>query len=59
MTEPATPHFEISRFEVKAFLRACGLDPAEVDSVRIARTRVVATLTTEKVVFVRIKETRS
>lgn len=56
--EPATPNYEITRFEVSAFFRALGLDPREVDSVRIVKARAVATLTTGATIHIRIKETR-
>ncbi|HEY9410655.1 MAG TPA: hypothetical protein VIP77_13840 [Jiangellaceae bacterium] len=59
MAEPATKGYEISRFEVRQFMRALGLDPAEVESIRIVKARAVATLTTGTTVHIRITETRS
>lgn len=44
-----TKGYEISAFEVKAFLFALGLDPAEVVDLRIADRRVIATVADEKV----------
>lgn len=58
MAEPATPGYEISRFEVTAFFRAMGLDPREVESVRIVQARAVATLAGGATIHIRIKETR-
>lgn len=58
MAEPATPGYEVSRFEVTAFMRALGLDPREVDSVRIVKARAVATLAGGATIHIRIRETR-
>lgn len=58
MAEPATPNYEIGRFEVNAFMRALGLDPHEVESVRIVKARAVATLADGATIHIRIKETR-
>jgi hypothetical protein len=58
MAEPATPGYEITRFEVAQFFRALGLDPREVVRLNVVAARAVATLTTGSVVSIRITETR-
>ena len=57
-SEPATKGYEITRFEVRAFMAALGLDPKEVESIHIHANRAVATLTTGDVIRVHIAETR-
>lgn len=59
MAEPSTPGYEVSRFEVRQFMRALGLDPNEVESVRIVKARAVATLATGATIHIRIRETRT
>jgi hypothetical protein len=39
-------------------MRSLGLDPAEVESVRIVQARAVATLTGGSTIHIRIVETR-
>jgi coenzyme F420-reducing hydrogenase beta subunit len=58
MAEPATKGYEISRFETNQFMRALGLDPNDVESIRIVKARAVATLTTGSTIHIRITETR-
>jgi hypothetical protein len=57
-SEPATPGYSVTRFEVRAFMAALGLDPKEVESITIHKNRAVATLTTGDVIRVHIAETR-
>jgi hypothetical protein len=57
-TEPATPGYEITRFEIDQLFRALGFDPREVVRLNVVAARAVATLTTGAVVSVRITETR-
>ena len=57
--EPATPGYEITRFEVRAFMAALGLAPAEVRELHIQGNRAVATLTTGRIISVHIRESRS
>jgi hypothetical protein len=59
MAEPATDGHDITRFEVRQFMRALGLDPAAVDTLHIHKARAVATLITGTVIHVRITETRT
>lgn len=59
MAEPATPGYEITRWEVRAFMAALGLDPREVDTLNIHKNRAIATLTTGRVIAVHIRESRS
>lgn len=56
--EPATKGYEVSRFEVRQFMRALALDPDDVDSVRIVAKRVVATLLDGSTIHVRITDPR-
>lgn len=56
--EPRTPGYEVSRFEVSAFMRALGLDPREVETLRIHGNRATADLTTGRTIAVHISETR-
>lgn len=58
MAEPATKGFEVTRFEIRQFMRALALDPDDVDSVRIVAKRVVATLLDGSTIHVRITEKR-
>jgi len=58
MAEPATPHYEITRQEVRQFTRALGLDPNEVESIRIVKARAVATLVGGSTIHIRIIESR-
>ena len=58
-SEPATKGYEITRFEVRAFFAALGLDPKEVVEVRIHGNRATANLTTGDVISVHIRESRS
>lgn len=58
MAEPATPGYDITRYEVRRFMSALGLDPADVDSVRIVTKRVVATLLDGSTIHIRITDTR-
>lgn len=58
MAEPATPGYEIGRAEVRQFTRALGLDPDEVESIRIVKARAVATLAGGATIHIRITDTR-
>lgn len=58
MAEPATDGYDISRFEIRQFMRALGLDPEQVESVRIVKARAVAVLNDGTTIHVRITETR-
>jgi len=58
MAEPVSPGFEITRHEVRQFTRALGLDPNQVESIRIVKARAVATLADGTTVFIRITESR-
>jgi coenzyme F420-reducing hydrogenase beta subunit len=58
MAEPATPGYEITRAEIRQFTRSLGLDPNEVESIRIVKSRAVATLTGGATIHIRIVETR-
>ena len=55
---PATKGYEVSRFEVNAFMRALGLDPKQVDHLRIQDNRAIATLLDGDAIAIPIKETR-
>lgn len=59
MTEPRTPGYEITRFEVRAFMAALGLDHKEVESITIRGNRAVATLIKGEIIRVHIAETRT
>jgi hypothetical protein len=58
MAEPVTRGYEIGRFEVRQFMRSLGLEPTEVESVRIVQARAVATLTGGSTIHIRITESR-
>jgi hypothetical protein len=58
MAEPATKHYDITRYEVRRFMSALGLTPGDVESIRIAGKRVVATLTDGSTIHIRITESR-
>jgi coenzyme F420-reducing hydrogenase beta subunit len=58
MAEPATPGYEITRAEVRFFTRALGLDPNQVESIRIVKARAVASLTDGSTIHIRITDTR-
>lgn len=58
MAEPRTPGYEITRFEVRAFMAALGLDPTDVRELHVAGNRAVATLTTGRIISVHIAESR-
>jgi len=58
MAEPATDGYDVTRFEVRQFMRALGFNPDVVDTLHIHKARAVATLTTGAVIHVRITETR-
>lgn len=68
-SEPVTPGYEITRFEVRAFMAALGLTPERVLSLHIENSRVIARLAESGApgspyhhpsgtVVVRIKESR-
>lgn len=58
MAEPATAGYDITRYEVRRFYSALGLAPDEVRELHVQGNRAVATLTTGRIVSVRITETR-
>lgn len=58
MAEPATPGYEVTRHEIRQLMRAMGLNPDEVESVRIVKARAVATLAGGATIHIRIRETR-
>jgi phosphosulfolactate phosphohydrolase-like enzyme len=58
MAEPSTPGFDVTRYEIRRFMSALGLSPGDVESVRIAGKRVVATLTDGSTIHIRITESR-
>lgn len=58
MAEPATKGYEIGRYEVRRFMSALGLDPADVDSLHVAGKRVVATLLDHSTIHIRIVDSR-
>jgi len=58
MAEPTTPGYEITRAEVRFFMRSLGLDPNNVESIRIVKARAVATLAGGSTIHIRITETR-
>jgi coenzyme F420-reducing hydrogenase beta subunit len=58
MAEPATKGYEITRHEIRQFMRSLGLEPTEVESVRIVKSRAVATLTGGSTIHIRITESR-
>lgn len=59
MAEPATPHYDITRYEVRRFMSALGLDPRDVGSLHVAGKRVVATLLDDSTIHIRIVDTRA
>lgn len=58
MAEPATHGYDVTRFEVKQFTRALGLNPVDVDSIHISGKRVVATLLDNSTIHIKIVDTR-
>lgn len=55
---PTTKGYEISRFEVRAFMAALGLNPPDVDSITIKDKRVIANLTNGEAIAIPIRESR-
>lgn len=55
---PISRGYEISRFEVRAFMAALALDPKEVEQVVIKDKRVIATLADGECIAIPIRETR-
>lgn len=55
---PPTKGYEISRFEVRAFMAALGLAPDDVDSITIKDKRVIANLTNGESIAIPIKDSR-
>ena len=55
---PSTKGYEISAFETRAFMAACGLDPKEVEQVVIRDKRVIATLTDGSAIAIPIRDSR-
>jgi hypothetical protein len=55
---PSTKGYEISRFEVRAFVAALGLDPKQVDSITIKDKRVIANLLDGESIAIPIRESR-
>jgi hypothetical protein len=55
---PISRGYEIGRFEVRAFMYACGLDPNEVEQVVIKDKRVIANLSDGEPIAIPIRETR-
>jgi hypothetical protein len=56
--EPATPGFDITRYEIRRFMSALGLDPADVDAFSVFRNRVIATLIDGSTIHIRIVDPR-
>lgn len=55
---PITRGYEISRFEIRAFMAALGLAPDDVDFITIKDKRVVANLTNGESIAIPIKNSR-
>lgn len=56
---PTTKGYEISGFEVRAFMGALGLDPKQVDQIVIKDKRVIATLLDGDAIAIPIRESRT
>lgn len=55
---PVSRGYEITGFEVRAFMGALGLDPKQVDQITIKDKRVIANLTNGEAIAIPIRETR-
>jgi hypothetical protein len=56
---PPTKGYEISRFEVRAFMAALGLNPNDVDFITIKDKRVIANLLDGESIAIPIRESRT
>lgn len=56
---PATKGYEITRFEVRAFMAALGLDPKQVEQITIKDKRVIANLLDGEAIAIPIRESRT